>query len=930
MAVKPKPLGVVRRSLRRIGNCASLALAPLLALQLGAAWFLSNGAEISVPDFARDMIRERLAKNGVACTWNDARISLSGRIALTDARVSVAGSDDAVVQVGRLVTVLDAFDLIFSGKITPRRLWIDRGKLLCPAALSPTGRSEVALDNIHAAFAMEGGRLVTETLRARCSGIPLVAHGRLLPQGMKTSGGAASEHPLRAPGLAAARLVALRPWLATMDGASLELTGEDTPDGVRLALDGLVDAIHLPMAELGRARIRFGAFWDATGPHPEGRATFIVSGLDLHTRPDGAVPEISLKSGRVYVGTEFGSDWEIPTSLRLTSHNLEVSGYPADRLQVNFDWSKKPVLHLDAKVLWREQQANARMVIDADTGESRVDYDAVITPSGLAAYPAYPKEVPAELAMMKITGTVNVAGVVKLDKHAGFESATARIEAGRTQFGSIDMMTFRAAVEATTTTLRVSGLDASSDTQGVAGLFETGYTAESPFRILLRGSAYEQQVSQFGVGAWWGRIWKDLALTPGHPAFTDIDVTGQWAGRPDEFIFGKIRAQKLSYRKQVFDNAVIRIAEDASRIAVYDMKVVNDDGTGATGRLEWRHALPSHKVEGIHFDFKGRLTLPVAAELGGDDVVKALSDIRLVNPADTTVCGHYHGPASATPDREQLEVGIRSAGGFEAWKVPGEDFSGTVLIDGPRIRIKDATLKYAGGDARADARILRRPEGMRVTFDTAFDKCDRVDFFAGLAKLKTPKAGDKPAAPEPPHTGPVTKTEISGDFHARIALPDTDTLDGQGHVLLADPALFKLPLFGVLSRGFEKVGIDFGNYEFRTADSEFFVRKGAVYLPALTLRGPKAVVHVQGNYTMDSDKLFFRATLEPKAGDKIPLLSWALSLPGRSAKLFPVDIRGTLDKPEWSIDPTPSAIFSEKRDDSLGLPPPPEPDDGKW
>lgn len=929
MAVKPKPPGTLRRLLRRAASCASLALAPLLALQLGAAWFLWNGAEISVPDFARDMLRDRLAKNGLACTWSDARISFSGRIALTDARVSVAGSDDAVVEVGRLVTVLDAFDLVFSGKITPRRLWIDRGKLLCPAALSPTGRAEVALADIHADLAMEGGRLVTETLQARCFGIPLVARGRLLPQGMKTTGGAASDHPLRAPGLAAARLVALRPWLATMDGASLELTGEDTPDGVRLALDGLVDAIHLPMAELGRARIRFGAKWDATGPHPEGRATFIVSGLDLHTPPDGAVPEISLKSGRVYVGAEFGRDWELPTSLRLTSHNLEVSGFPADRLQVVFDWSKKPVLNLDAKVLWRDQQANARVTIDADTGESRVDYDAVLTPSGLPDYPAYPKDIPAELALMKITGTVNIAGVVKLDKRAGLETATARIEAGHTQFGSIDMLTFRADVEATPTTLCVTGLDAQSDTQGVAGLFETGFTAESPFRILLRGSAHEEQVSQFGVGAWWGRIWKDLALTPGHPATTDIDVAGQWSGRPDEFIFGKIRARKLSYRKQVFDNAVIRIVEEPSRIAVYDMKVVNDDGTGATGRLEWLHELPSHKVEGIHFDFKGRLTLPVAAELGGDDVVKALADIRLANPADAAVCGYYHGPASATPGREQLEVGVRSAGAFEAWKVPGEDFSGTVLLDGPRIRIKDAKLKYAGGDVLADARILRRPEGMRVTFDTAFDKCDRAEFFAGLAKLKTPKPGDKPAG-EKPHAGPVTKTEMSGDFHARLALPDTNTLDGQGHVLLTDPALFKLPVFGVLSRGFEKVGIDFGNYEFRTADSEFFVRKGAAYFPALTLRGPKAVVHVQGNYAMDSDKLFFRATLEPKAGDKIPLLSWALSLPGRSAKLFPVDIRGTLDNPEWSVDPTPSAIFSEKRDDSLGLPPPPEPDDGKW
>ncbi len=108
------------------------------------------------------------------------------------------------------------------------------------------------------------------------------------------------------------------------------------------------------------------------------------------------------------------------------------------------------------------------------------------------------------------------------------------------------------------------------------------------------------------------------------------------------------------------------------------------------------------------------------------------------------------------------------------------------------------------------------------------------------------------------------------------------------------------------------------------------MRGGSVYLPDVTIRGPEAEVNAGGSYAIDSGKLRFRAVLNPKAPDKIPLLDWARALANRSTRLFPVNIGGTLDKPEWTIDPTPSILFKAKNDDRLGLPPAPPPDDGHW
>ena len=210
-----------------------------------------------------------------------------------------------------------------------------------------------------------------------------------------------------------------------------------------------------------------------------------------------------------------------------------------------------------------------------------------------------------------------------------------------------------------------------------------------------------------------------------------------------------------------------------------------------------QHAGPRVRQRPVRF--RGRLPLAAGAQLGGDDVVAALADVVVEKPAGATVTGRYHGPASATPGREQLEVRVDSKGPFTAWKIPGEDFSGTVFIDGRRIQIKDAKFRYAGGEGAVDARIHRLPDGYRLTFDATFDKCDRTAFFDGLAKLEGRRevavAGEKLGGDE--GVG-VPRGHLLGKPSRAHPLSDLgDARRRSGHFVTEDPALFKLPLFGV-------------------------------------------------------------------------------------------------------------------------------------
>lgn len=934
---------------------ASVALAPLLVLQLGVLWLIRTGAETEVPAFVIERLQPRLRDAGISCSWSSARISLSGRIELTDASVGASSSSDPVFEAGRLTVVLDPVDLLLYRRVRPVRLWLDRGRLLCPALLSPTGRREIALDRVRAALRREGDRLIVETLQADCAGIPLVVHGRVLPAGATGASAPPPRHdtpapatpaaspaasPLRAPGLAAARLVALRPWLSRLSGASMELAGEEVGGEVRLRLTGLADALSI--AEEGvsaeRLRLDFGLRWDAAGPHPSGDAVFALGSLRVDRGAAGGMPAILATCGAAQLRTAFGKDWELPVAAHIVAHRPEVNRAPFDRIELFGERLAAGRIRFHATGGWCREYARVAGVLDPAAGAVDADFEARVHQDALFRHPAGPRtaDLPAEFRELRVPGAIHASGHVAFAPGWKFTSADIAAETGGLHLPHVDVLSARVAAHVTPETLTIPLIEVESTTQRAKASVVTGYKATSPYRIIVCANAYPEQVRPY-VGKWWDRIWADLALTPGCPALVDIDVSGQWDGLPYEHIYAAFSADKLSYRKETFDRVTVRLLEEPKpvhRISIFDMRMRNTDGTHASGRLEWRYAGPEHKRESCRFHFLGRMTKDVGVQIAGDEVVAALKDLKVGAPAEGEVTGLYHGVMSATPGRDQLQVRVAAKGPFEAWGLPGEDFSGLVLLDGSRLEVRDAALRYAGGEATGRAWLNLGEDKYRLSFESTFKDCERDAFFAGLARLKSAPA--KPAAPTAPANPAKTPAEpqapayLSGDIKARVILPDMDTFDARGEGVMTAPGLAALPWLGALSRWMESVGVEAGTYRFDSIDGRYFVREGAVWFPDLKVRGKDAVLDVRGRYALADGALSGRAVLVPNKSDTLPLFSWAKNLATSSTKLFPVEIHGTLDEPKWKIDPTPSAMVTKQRNDSLGLPPPPKPDDGKW
>ena len=296
---------------------------------------------------------------------------------------------------------------------------------------------------------------------------------------------------------------------------------------------------------------------------------------------------------------------------------------------------------------------------------------------------------------------------------------------------------------------------------------------------------------------------------------------------------------------------------------------------------------------------------------------------------DAEVTGFYHGVASDSPGREQVRVWARTPGAVEAWGVPFANFEGEVAYDSRRVAVTIFEAGFAGGQVASRpgqgrwqrAWVDLRPQDPVLRLDVLLEGARRERFFDSFGALAHKEgAAATPASPPPEPREDASRMDVG--FRGEIVLPRLGTLDGVGRVQLYEPELMQLHILGGLSRVMNSLGVGLTSFELNRVEGDFTIRDGKVYFPGLKLMGKGAQVDCVGRYDLMDQGLHFRAKLTAKKGNEIPLLGDVLELVNRLPRLAPVDVRGTLQKPSWSIDPTPSALWHNALDPEEGLPPP--------
>ncbi len=946
----------------RFQKVVSTVLALILFGQVAYWLLLINDVKVVLPDLARETISAELETFGIKADFDEISIRASGRVEINNLRLAPAGHADAPISARRAVLDFLPEDIIF-GNLTPRRIFIDDGSVSCPASTSPTGVITPIVTDIRAAISNEKGWVTVQTLQANLGEMPITSYGNFKLPALKNDPSDESSAGIKedvreawkAFAQCAPQVIRVYNELRSVGAASLQIEAKGEKSGA-VSLDVLSrgEKFLLPGRIVARkAALAFTVLFDGADFKPGQDSRLTVEGAEWQDTETG----LHVKTGRFRFAARFGKKWESPSEGYFSVCDIEINGERIDYARGFANWAKLPALTVGAYVVKGSDFVKINAVGDREKRSFSADFSADVVPGKYLSDEKIKKFLPEELGTLAFPSHAKIAGRADVAPGLEFSEANFSLRAGNVRFRGFDVRSVEGDFRLTPEKLEVTDADVRAADYRARGDFSTGFTADADYRFLLHGNTFPHLLNGI-LGPWWPEVWKDFRLNPKSLPYVDIEVCGQWEGRPDEFIFCGATGKNVDVGGQKIDLAELRIVELPDLLAFFDMRA-EQNGLSAGGTLQWHYKyLPKYTRHSLRFQFDGTLPKDTAAALAGQGLPEILSPVVLEKPATVGVTGYLNFAAAEEPGRDRVSVNIHAPGNLTAWGVPFSDFNGTVAYDSDLLAVTVDNTGFAGGKIATvlDAETLAgeknktkkfqhrakpsrawidlRPKNSVLTLDldilnanpkAFFQALESVGLASGAKKTSTEKTGETarpaPAAnksPAPENDNPALDVQFAGT----MILPEISALRGDGMIALRDPDIPQLHIFGGFSRLLDKLGVGVSSFKLDQAEGKFLVRKGKIYFPHLVISGKDSEINASGNYTISDGALEARAVFTVEIGEKIPVLGNILSGINRIPRLMPANVTGTLEHPKWTLDPTPSALLQSSFSEKLGTPPP--------
>jgi hypothetical protein len=917
-----------------------LLLIALLALQFYLWWCLRNDRQITLPGFVAGFIQQRVEAAGVACHFREIVFRPNGYLEVEDVELGAPGAAGPTFVIKRVAATMSV-PWLLRGRVVFNRAILEGGDFYCPASVAPDGHRGVVVGDIRAVLDRETKGVRAQVLQARYGKTPIVIYGDFIPRALWDSvtdgkSGVVTPEEWTAIHRVAGQMLNVRKTVESIGKVFVEARGRSDESGaVTFSLRALGAHFELPLpgqAHVKDAQFRGRARFDGVDFQPVGTVVLTVGAFEWkHHGADGAeLPAFSTKTGPVRLSSRLGTKWELPTAIRATLTDLVVNGEHAGYLAADVKWEALPEISAEALIVRGGDFVEAHAKGNFSKRSGKIDFSAQLTPSIYLAHPA------VKTLLKKVPAPIEVGQHLALDGFAEFAPGGkfARSEfffdIGAVRFGEINANSGKGRVKLTPDGVIVEDADVRAANYGAKGSFRTGFAKGSAFRFLLEGSIHPG-VLDF-IGPSWVDLWQQFNLRPESLPRADIEIHGNW-GVPYEFIYCGAAGERITFRGAEFDHASLRILETPQRVALF--KVHARQGIfNATGDLHLNYSLtPHYKLNDIRFLFTGRMPKETGVLLAGGRLSTMLAPLRVSQPVDATVtgCAHIANDISA-PERTQVLVSAKTTGAINAWNLPFSDFQGTVAYDTGRLAITVNDVTFAGGkigqkrapwlSARPDRPqylwLDLNPADPLLQFDLELLRARRSTFLENLQKINAtpPALAPVPApalvplvAPEPPPTE-TDDSALDIALTGSVSLPKLETLDATGTTNLLDNKLAQLHIFGGLSRALDKINIGFSSFKLTRAESNFTIREKIIYFPNIKITGENASIDSVGRFYLDDQSLKFRAQLVAKSGEGIPGIKYVFRGLNKWTELIPVNISGTLKDPQWSIDISPTALFT--------------------
>lgn len=433
------------------------------------------------------------------------------------------------------------------------------------------------------------------------------------------------------------------------------------------------------------------------------------------------------------------------------------------------------------------------------------------------------------------------------------------------------------------------------------------------YKFMISGSLRPSSISHF-MEQWWKDVFEDFKFVKDFP-HADIVVYGTWGNPEIMDVYGFV-SLKNAYRNDVlFEDASLVVWVNPSRISIFDLYVGNA-GRTLTGALNWVYfsgRLDSYNENRIYAD--STLNREELIAMGGEKVKENLEILDFDEAPKISLNLLMKNPSREKNAPDIMNLDYECAGNTRAGKFELQDLKFKSYIYGDDIYLYEMDFGIASGHGSGDVFVGKRDGKDYFSANLDIERANQqkfMDVLLGLSKSPKEKknGADTDAGLENSKYGLLNASvDISGfsDF--------LETFKGKGKMLLENPKLATINLFGLFSRLTSVLRLPVGSFELSKAESPFEIEDAQISFDDIKITGPAAKIIGKARYDFDKDAINANLIFSPFSEVKTPLVSQIMSVVNPISSLAEIEVRGNFDNPDVSINLRPLNVF--KSDESI-------------
>jgi hypothetical protein len=879
-----------------------LLLSVLLLVQI----HILTSNELELPQPLLRAIETRLKASGVHTSFGRTTFDPTGHLLIENVVGTLPAFPEPVIAARSVYLRFDPWALAI-GRFEELELHVTGVRLLLPAMLSGSGRSEDLVKNLDATFFTAGDQLNIPHLTFELGALRVAINGavQLPPQSTAT----AAPLPIadwiakNYPALAR-RLGELTNQLNVVEqpALALVLTPSATHGAIATATF-TARALNLPTPVVNTGPVRITTRLPLRGDHP-------LTALFNLTTETLAVPSAQVEANniRALVRAQFKpADFSlVPQSAEFSADTLSAAGVvlesPALRL------TPQPLPRLDVDLITRVAglPLAAHVAADLNAKTATVDFDGYVGDGLLDLIGA---RIGRNVrSWIDFPEPVAVTGA-----HATFapgwkwEKLTTRVTIPIINAYHVPISDGRTLLELTPTRWFAPEAFGRIGEYHARGTYEHD-PATHHYRFLLAGQLRPLAISGW-FGTWWPDFFKTLVFPESTPS-ANVEIAGRWGLRTagESRVIVAAEANAADLRGAPFDYARARLF-----IRPHFLDALELYGTQGEGlvRATFSRLLEPVTSAWLHFNFDvttRSIDLSLASKIFGPTADAILSPFTFSAPPDLKLSGRIDSADSPGGAHQSVDLVGETSDEFRIKGFPVERLAFTGTLRDDALTLDRLDLGFAGGVATGRAKVWGTGTNRRVGFDYAVKD---ASLGRAISIVENYAATLRGAPPPTPNRFLAAKSNVrlALAVSAEGAYDDPYSYHGEGSATLDGPSLGEVRMLGLLSEL-----LSFTSLRFTAVHANFKLDGPSLAFPDLSVTGANSAITGRGIYALDRRTLDFNAKIYPFQESRAFLKSIVGAVLTPFSNVFEVKLTGPLDHPAWAFAIGPTNFFRNLAD----------------